>query len=447
MIGWLNPAAFAGLALLVLPVLVHLLRTHRAERIMFPSLRFVTPSRTAAVRLRPPTDALLLLVRLAIAALAVVALARPVFVTAARQRAWNGRTARAIVIDASAAMRVGDAAGKRPEDEAREAAAAEVRSAAEAVRIDSAVLRDGVVRALEWLAAAPPARREIVVISAFTAGAFRESDVADVPSGVGIRLVRVGGPVETRRVDGASLFAAPGASRNRQEILLTGPRTGVTAVPEALSQSGLRLVGVDPGSGAVQRLWRAVAAAGAPSPSADQPLACQFGSDAAGLLPAPIDRTTPRWMLRTLLRLQNDRSLQEAGRSVSGSSLTSSDPWTVVSADAEGRPLVRVAAAERELLLQIGAPADSFIAAAAIRAVLVARGGDGSHPEQEILRTPAATLAAWSRPAAEIDHDLWRRVDRSDGRWFWAAALLLLGVEQRLRRSPPATPAEVRDAA
>ena len=108
---------------------------------------------------------------------------------------------------------------------------------------------------------------------------------------------------------------------------------------------------------------------------------------------------------------------------------------------------VRVAASRGELLLQVGAPADSFVAAAAIRALLVARGGDGSHPEQEILRTPAATLTSWSRPAPEIDGDAWRHADRSDGRWFWVAALLLLGVEQRLRRSAPVTPAEVRDAA
>ena len=56
MIHWLNPAALAGLALLALPILIHLLRTRQAERIPFPSLRFVLPSETAAVRLRLPAD-------------------------------------------------------------------------------------------------------------------------------------------------------------------------------------------------------------------------------------------------------------------------------------------------------------------------------------------------------------------------------------------------------
>jgi len=64
MIHWLNPSALAGLALLGLPILIHLLRTRQAERIPFPSLRFVVPSETAAVRLRLPADWLLLLVRL-----------------------------------------------------------------------------------------------------------------------------------------------------------------------------------------------------------------------------------------------------------------------------------------------------------------------------------------------------------------------------------------------
>ena len=50
MIHWLNPSALAGLALLGLPILIHLLRTRQAERIPFPSLRFVVPSETAAVR-------------------------------------------------------------------------------------------------------------------------------------------------------------------------------------------------------------------------------------------------------------------------------------------------------------------------------------------------------------------------------------------------------------
>ena len=58
MIGWLNPGALWALPLAALPILIHLLRTHHATRVAFPSLRFVQPSRTAAVRMRLPSDVL-----------------------------------------------------------------------------------------------------------------------------------------------------------------------------------------------------------------------------------------------------------------------------------------------------------------------------------------------------------------------------------------------------
>ena len=55
MIVWLQPAALWGLVLSALPVLVHLLRRRQADRVAFPSLRFVAGSQAAAVRLRPPS--------------------------------------------------------------------------------------------------------------------------------------------------------------------------------------------------------------------------------------------------------------------------------------------------------------------------------------------------------------------------------------------------------
>ena len=102
MIAWLNPGALVGLAVLAGPVLVHLLLRHRAARILFPSLRFVRASRTAAVRLRPPSDWLLLALRLATLGLAVLALAQPLLLAPARVAAWNARLARAVVVDVSA---------------------------------------------------------------------------------------------------------------------------------------------------------------------------------------------------------------------------------------------------------------------------------------------------------------------------------------------------------
>ena len=138
MITWLNPAALAGLALLAGPVLVHLLLRHRADRVPFPSLRFVRPSRTAAVRVRLPSDLALLLLRMAIVALAVAALARPLVVAGPRLAAWNARIARAIVVDVSDSMKTGSALS-----EAAEAAKAEGQAAVFAERIDAARPQSG----------------------------------------------------------------------------------------------------------------------------------------------------------------------------------------------------------------------------------------------------------------------------------------------------------------
>ena len=83
MIGWQQPAALFGLVLAAIPLIIHLLRTRRADRIQFPSIRFIKPSTTAAVRLRSPSDWSLLAVRTAIVTAAVLALARPVLLTPA----------------------------------------------------------------------------------------------------------------------------------------------------------------------------------------------------------------------------------------------------------------------------------------------------------------------------------------------------------------------------
>ena len=53
-----------------------------------------------------------------------------------------------------------------------------------------------------WLRTAPPARRELVVISDFQLGALDAAMLRDLPSHVGIRLVRTSGAPVTRTADG-----------------------------------------------------------------------------------------------------------------------------------------------------------------------------------------------------------------------------------------------------
>ena len=133
--------------------------------------------------------------------------------------------------------------------------------------------------------------------------------------------------------------------------------------------------------------------------------------------------------------------------SVGGAILPASDRWTVVAVDRNGGPLARVSTSGGQLLMQVGAPADSLVAAAFVRALLRARAGESSHPDQEILRTPAEILTARSRSAGPVEADAWRSAEGSDGRWLWLAAVILLGIEQMLRRPASRESVEVRDAA
>jgi aerotolerance regulator-like protein len=96
---WLNPAALVALAVVAVPIVIHLLVQRRAERMAFPTLRFLQPTRLAAIRRHALDDVLLLVVRAAILAAAVAALAGPVMVTTARRQLWQRRIVRATVVD------------------------------------------------------------------------------------------------------------------------------------------------------------------------------------------------------------------------------------------------------------------------------------------------------------------------------------------------------------
>ena len=94
---WLNPSALFALAAVAAPILIHILIQRRAERFPFPTLRFLQPTRLAAIRRHLLEDLPLLAVRIALLAAAVAALAGPLLVTSARRQAWDRRVVRAIV--------------------------------------------------------------------------------------------------------------------------------------------------------------------------------------------------------------------------------------------------------------------------------------------------------------------------------------------------------------
>lgn len=443
---WLNPAALIGLVGLAAPILVHFLRRQRAARVAFPSLRFVRHSRTAAVRLRLPSDLLLLLVRMSIVAAAVVALARPLVVTRSRVAAWNDRVVRALVVDLSESMRGGEVTGQSAATEAGTVAAAESVGGATVVRVPNPDLRSGLRQALTRFASMPPARREIVVISDFQKGALTARDVAMVPPAIGLRFVRVGVSPEERRFRGASVF---GADRLvAMELHLTAGSTEVTFAPEGAAVEGLRLLDLE--DHAARRLRRIVAAAGAPAPSSAQPMALRFAhagsAGPAGQLEARA--ISPGWMLQTVLRLRNDSEVATLAREFDAAPMADERPWTVIVRDRQQRPLVRVAAAGETLVVDVAARPGTLVAAATVQGAMLARAGSMAMPERETQLIPAVDLATWTRDATPVPSDVGGHAEGSDARWFWGAVLGMLFGEAALRRNRRAEQPEVRvDAA
>lgn len=424
MIAWLQPAALIGLLALAGPILIHLLRRQRAPRVLFPSLRFVRPTRTAAVRLRVPSDGWLLALRVAIVAAAAIALAQPLVMFSDRQQAWNGRVARAVVIDTSASM-------APLQVEAAEAARAEERAVFRSVRVEATQIPAGLRRAVSALGSLPPARQEIVVISDFQRGALSPSAFAEVPVQIGLRFVRVGHSRDSGAFDGETLLGAPGVPARTQAIRIGDEGTTVELNPSPGALAGLRLIATTRDTEVADALLRAVARNGAPVPSTAEPLVVVFPGAVPPANATAIDRV---WMIRTILRMAGDRDLVRAAEEAESGAIDAIPGATTIIRDRSGAPLVTAAAADGALLLGVAAPPSAFVAAATVRSALGARDAWEGWGEREVARVPAATLSSWSRSPGEVRHTGSPQAVPGDARWLWLAALVLLFVEGIVRR-------------
>jgi len=433
MIGWTNPSALWALALLAGPVIVHLLRRHRAERVPFPSLRFVRSTETAAVRFRMPSDLWLLLVRAGAIGAAVCALAGPVVLSERRLTHWNSLTARAVVIDTSESMREPGLDGTAPERQAEDAAQAEIRTASYATRIETANLADGLRRAVAWLSTSPPSRREIVVLSDFQRGAVNADALRSVPEGVGRRFVSVGRMPESRSIAGVPLLADPAASR-RVTISLAPASTSVNLeAPTPAALDGLRVIGIDPGDRSISRALQTASAAGTAAPSKDQPIALRFAN--AADRPLAVSVLKSGWMLATVLDVMKDRAAASLTPSAGATLAAVNLPWVAVLRRPDGQPVVSAAGSNGELVFDIADRSDTLFAAAITRAILNARRSALAHDEQEIATTTDQVMS-WQNAPGPVGADAWRNAPRTDARWFWLLALLMLAVEQWVRSRP-----------
>jgi len=409
MMKWLAPGALAGFVLLAGPIVVHLLARRHARRTIFPAAHLVRPMQAAAVRPRRPTDIGLLVLRLAVVSAAVLAAAQPLLLARWRLAQWNARVSRAVIVDTSASM-------PSPETASR-LAAQETAGAFRSRRIDTADLRDGLERATAWIRSTQPSQREVVLISDFQRGAIDRDTFRQLPADVGIRLVRAGtGPADrTAALTPVDFWRAahwqPSIVVNDAGTRASWQREGRRDAPswlEVLTAPG----DVDAGARAKQAAASFGVAAGDDS---HRVVVVFAGGENAG--PGAQEVRVP-WMVEAAHSLRRSDLLRDGGVNVSVE-------------DREGRFVVRAPIA-----------GSALAAPAVLRAVMLAvRPPAIASPELETATIADTELAAWRRDPAPVGQQDSGRLDESDARWLWVAALALLGVETWARRRRVRTPA------
>ncbi|MSO49860.1 MAG: hypothetical protein EXQ49_08145 [Acidobacteria bacterium] len=411
------PWAFAGLVAVAAPVLVHWLARQQADRLAFPTLRFLVRTPPVSVRRHRLRDLPLLFVRVLIVVAAVAALAQPVWV---RPAAPAARPARAIVVDTSASLRRALADGRVGRDVAREAAAAFAANVSggepPAMVIPAERLAGGVAQAAAWLAR-EEAPRELIVVSDFQTGALVASDLDAVPPDAGVRLVPVpvSGPVPAEPAPARGrlrvVAGAPGSEEARRAAAAEAAARTTIEAPKKTSGVFLEekdtrrlfevaLVSQD------TSIWQAVRAS-------SQPI------DTTGLFAWVSD-----------IRRELDRAGWRKEKT-SGVFFAKKTPDVF---------------SETGLAVFTNADPGSLEAATLMAAILRVVGPTALTPaEREPDTLAPATLQAWQREPAPRPAP-GRNSGRSDGRWLWALALALLALETWMRRSPRAAKSEVAHA-
>ena len=448
---WLNPLALFTLAAIAAPILIHILVRRTAERFPFPTLRFLQPTRLAAIRRHLLEDWRLLAVRAALLAAAAAALAGPLLVTAARRQGWDRRVVRAVV---------------------REGAGAELVPPG---TFEGASLADGIRRAIVWLDTAPPARREIVIASAFPIGSIPGIDIEAIPADVGVRFERTGTLPRTRTVSAGRLITNDGI--RAREVTLAGEQTslsevkatGTGALPIEIESSPAEQSAIDAAVHAVLtgRVWAAPPDRRArlvlvPASEADLKVRTTPAPQKRAT-PAPQERTAPAtrevvqafrpavtdavsgaspitqpWMADAVTRIARDRDLAAAGARVA-SGLTGAAfvtaPWQTLASAADGRPLAVAAASVNRLLVASAVPASDLATPVLLRSIANAIASVPDLRADEVVAIADPVLQQWSRPPAPMTAPRIDTVDRDDRRWLWGAVLGLLALETWIRRA------------
>ncbi len=105
-VAFANPAMWAGVFALSIPVAIHLLTRRTPVRLVFPTIRFLKSAKASQSRLYRVRHILLLLLRTAILALVLAAFLRPIYRAGALAGGSDkdARSATIIILDSSVSM-------------------------------------------------------------------------------------------------------------------------------------------------------------------------------------------------------------------------------------------------------------------------------------------------------------------------------------------------------
>jgi hypothetical protein len=418
---WLNAPVLFALAALAAPVLIHILVQRRAEPLPFPTLRFLQPTRLAAIRRHVLEDAALLAVRAAILALAVAALAGPLLLTAVRRQAWERRVARAVVTTTADSQPNADDRVFRSQ------------------RFTGPNLRDTLRRATAWLEKTPPARRELVVVSPLAIGSLDAADVALIPASIGIRFERQGALPQTRTVPFGRLIGVE-AGLVAREVTFAGALTTVRDAPTSDAATWpIEVIHAPDAKAAVDAAKSAVLGQRVRASGPDRRVRLIVGADSArGSAVENATAVAQPWMADAAARIVRDPELQTAASRVENGLADdrfSKAPWQTLASAADGRPLL--VAADRLVVSAAGAA--DIVTPLLMRAIANGVAPAPDLQSVDVLPIADRQLREWSRPASvppAPNAEALRRSDSDDDRrWFWIAALTLIAVETWMRRA------------
>jgi len=381
---FLFPAALVALAALAAPIAIHILAKRRAERIPFPTLRFVQPGRLASVRRHVLEDLALLAVRLLILAAAVLAVAGPLLVTPQRRAMWNARTQTAVV--------------------------------------EGGDLSAGIKHAVLDLLFAPPGRREIVVRSIFPIGSLSPNDILPVPGDYGLRFERTASSPASRTVALAPVLTDSGErprtmTVDRGTTVQEGAAVGRASPSDALIAAVLSQRVLAPVNGRTARV-------------------VSVGSADVERVTASASPIRDAWIADGVAAIARDRDVRAAAKTTTAAlddARLLRSPWIVVAGGAAGRPLASAASVGGSLIVVCAAPADALVSALLLRAAMNAAGDRRVRAEAEVLTIPDSPLQEWTRRPGPAPPPRVETVEQDDRRWFWIAALVLLAIEWRMR--------------